>query len=297
MTEKNGEERKIWKGNLKKITLIMIITAIGVSTFWGLTGCEKKTKEVSSQNSTIIAESLDKNEKKADSKKEDDKKVETNVDQVKHAIAQPTNTNSNIGKNINVPPAVKPSDSDNYFKDALFIGDSRMRGFMLYSGVEATGYTESGLDVNTVLTKPFIRYNGNHLTLQQALEISQFGKIYIKLGMNELGWVYTDKFISQYAAVIDKLKELQPNAVIYVEAILPVTASRDSKGTYINNKHIAEYNALISKMATEKGVNFIDASSAVSDENGFLYEEATTDGVHLNKKYCQLWYQYLLDHK
>lgn len=297
MTEKSGEERKIGKGNLKRITIAMVIVAIGIVTFWGLTGCDKKTKEVSSQNSTIIEKNSNKSEEKAEIKKENDKIIETNVNPVKHSIAQPTTTNSNIGKNTNVPPAINPKDSDNYFKDSLFIGDSRMRGFMLYSGVEATGYTESGLDVNTVLTKPFIRYNGNHLTLQQALEISQFGKIYIKLGMNELGWVYTDKFISQYGTVIDKLKELQPNAIIYIEAILPVTASKDSEGTYINNKHIAEYNALISKMATEKGVNFIDASSAVSDENGFLYEEATTDGVHLNKKYCQLWYQYLLDHK
>lgn len=181
-----------------------------------------------------------------------------------------------------------------YFADALFIGDSRMQGFMLYSGIEATGYTESGLGVSTVMTKPFVKHNGGRLTVPQALAMSSYSKIYICFGMNELGWPNTDKFVQQYGAVIDQIRTLQPNAVITIEALLPVTEAKHNQGSNVNNDRIVLFNQLVKKLAEDKGVRFIDLSPAVCDERGFLKAEATTDGVHLNKQYCELLYEYML---
>ena len=37
-------------------------------------------------------------------------------------------------------------------------------------------------------------------------------------------------------------------------------------------------------------------NKTVSDENGALPADASTDGVHLNKAYCQKWLAYLKNH-
>lgn len=38
----------------------------------------------------------------------------------------------------------------------------------------------------------------------------EFGKVYIMLGMNELGWVYESVFKEDYGKIIDKIREIKP---------------------------------------------------------------------------------------
>ena len=42
-----------------------------------------------------------------------------------------------------------------------------------------------------------------------------------------------------------------------------------------------------------QNINFIDLVPVLTDENGNLLEEASTDGIHLNKKYCLKWLECL----
>ena len=41
---------------------------------------------------------------------------------------------------------------------------------------------------------------------------------------------------------------------------------------------------------------YLDISSVIKDENGYLPDDAATDGIHLNKNYCDKWLQYLKTH-
>ena len=41
---------------------------------------------------------------------------------------------------------------------------------------------------------------------------------------------------------------------------------------------------------------FLDLYSAFADENGALPYDASNDGVHLSKAYCQQWLTYLQTH-
>ena len=45
---------------------------------------------------------------------------------------------------------------NSYFDDALFIGDSRTEGFMIYEDIRAISYTHKGLMVDTIFTSPVI---------------------------------------------------------------------------------------------------------------------------------------------
>lgn len=184
-----------------------------------------------------------------------------------------------------------------WFDDAVFIGDSRTEGLALYDGLGgASYYTLKGLMVSTVETKPAVEIGGRKVSVMQALRMEKFGKVYVMLGVNELGWSSSQTFVEDYGKLVDDLKKNQPGARIYLQSILPVTAEKSASSTIYNNTKIESYNKAIRKIADEKGVRYLAVSSAVSDRSGCLPPEASTDGVHLNAKYCGKWCEYLRSH-
>lgn len=187
---------------------------------------------------------------------------------------------------------------DNYFKDAVFIGDSRTEGFILNNGLTSkiTSYTHKGLTVDTIFTDKVINMNGKKLTIIEALKETSFSKIYIMLGINETGWIYSDMFINKYAKIIDEIKRINPKCTIYVESIIPVTEKVSNEHRYIKNSKIEEYNSLIKQMAKEKNICYLDIQDSVINQSGALPEDAASDGIHLNRKYCEKWFEYLKNH-
>ena len=186
--------------------------------------------------------------------------------------------------------------ADTYFDDAVFIGDSRTEGFMIYENVDAKFYTHKGLMVDTIFTNPVITEDGEKITIMDALAKDSFNKVYIMLGINETGWQSSSLFIKKYGEIIDSIKKINPNAIIYVESILPVSEEVSLKHDYIKMSKINEYNDLLKEMAKEKDVYYLDISSSVANEQGYLLDDAATDGIHLNKNYCDKWLQYLKTH-
>lgn len=187
--------------------------------------------------------------------------------------------------------------SEDYFDDAVFIGDSRTEGLILYTDLaNATAYTDKGLTVETVFTKPVIKRDGKKISVIDALRETEFGKVYIMFGINETGWTYDYVFIEKYGKLIDEIREINPEAGIYVQEIIPVTRKTSDTHSYVKNSKISEYNELIREMAQEKKIYYIDVGNAVVDEDGCLPENAAVDGIHLKKTYCELWLDYLKTH-
>lgn len=197
---------------------------------------------------------------------------------------------SEAGTDSSAPQAVEPGD----YSDAAFIGDSRTEALKTYGLLKnATYYTYKGLKVDTVFTEACIDEGGTKMTVMDAISLHQYNRIYISLGVNELGWVSTDIFIEDYGKIIDTLKETQPNATIYVQAILSVSQKKSEQDKIYNNPRINEFNALLEQMAADKGVVYLPVNTAVMDETGSLPVGASTDGVHPNIDYCRKWVAYL----
>lgn len=196
-------------------------------------------------------------------------------------------------------PESAPVD-DAYFRDAVFIGDSRTEGLSLYSGIyDTTYYTAKGLMVDTAFTKKVIpgeTAQEEKMTVVEALAKHSFRKVYIMLGVNELGWAYASVFQTRYAKLVDEIKRLQPDAIIYIQSIMPVTAEKSSSHAYITNDRIHTYNDLIQEMCREKGVYYLNVAEAVMDSSGELPADGSTDGVHLKPSYCKKWLAYLKNH-
>ena len=178
-----------------------------------------------------------------------------------------------------------------WFDDALFIGDSHIEGFSDYSGVRGgTYYFKRGLDIWSVMKKAFV---GGSQTIPEALAGKQFGKIYIMLGINEIGCGTTESFAEQYGVVVQQLRELQPDALIYIQAIFHTSQKKSDSSVY-NNERINARNEAISHLADGEHIFFVDSNPAFDDETGALKKEYTGDGVHVKAPYYTLWRDELL---
>lgn len=187
-----------------------------------------------------------------------------------------------------------------YFDDAAFVGDSRTDGFMLYSGIgTGSNLTSNGLSIFRLSEKKALTINGEKYTLLEALALEEYGKVYLSLGINELGYNNDKGFYRSYCAAIDEIRRLQPRAVIYIQGLIPVNEAQvmaSSGHDYLTNDHLRVYNDLLRQAAEEKQVVYLDLYSEFVDENGSLPEDASRDGVHLKKEPCQRWLDYLKTH-
>lgn len=185
-----------------------------------------------------------------------------------------------------------------YFDDALFIGDSRMVGMSEYSGLDnATYYAEVGLTIYSLFKEPIAPLaDGSMGTLEQALHEKQFGKIYLMVGINELGTGTREKFLETYTAAVEHIKELQPNAIIFIQGILYVTEERSAEDAYINNLNIQLRNMDISKLADQRRTFYIDVNTVYSDGKGNLSTEYTFDSAHLKAACYGQWVTFLMEH-
>lgn len=187
---------------------------------------------------------------------------------------------------------------DTYFDGAVFLGDSRTEGLFLYSGLK-TGhfYTAVGATVESVFSKKnFETEGGEKVPLLDAVAEQDCDKVYIMLGINELGWSKTKTYHDQYAKLIDRVREDHPEAKIVLQSIPPVSANQEAKKTYVNNERIAAYNQVIKTLAEEKECYFLDVAACLTDGDGLLPKDLNFDGIHLNPAGCRVWLNYLRTH-
>ncbi len=199
-------------------------------------------------------------------------------------------------------PAPEGEAVDNsYFADAAFVGDSRTDGFMLYSGVGCgKNLTSNGLSIFKLAEKKVLTIGGEQYTLLEALALEEYGKVYLSLGVNELGLKNDNGFYESYCEAIDAIRLVQPGAVIYIQGLIPLNEGQieEANGNKYNltNDHLRVYNDLMRRAAEEKQVVFLDLYAEFVDENGALPEDVSRDGVHLYKEACQRWLEYLKTH-
>lgn len=213
-------------------------------------------------------------------------------------LSEETMISENCVPDEDVQPVYEKVD-ESYFDDAVFIGDSRTVGLYDYAGLDkATFYASSGLTVYKLFQEPDGRYkDGNwNENIETALKRDKFGKVYLMIGINEMGTGDVDYFMQHYEAAVARIRELQPDAVIYLESIMRVTTERSEQGDYINNAGIDERNQRIAQLADNQTVFYLDVNSVVCDETGGLEPEYTFDGVHLYARYIDIWKQYLMEH-
>ncbi len=283
--------------------LIIVVSLTAVLTIYNIiSNTGEKDVEINNGSNTNLEENDNNNNQDIiDGGNENDINNSTNTDSEQSTVVpgeldKGKNDTSEYVYGQKVPES--EAVENDYFDDAVFIGNSQIEGISIYSSMNnATVYAGKGIMVDTIFSKEVIKTDdGSRITIMDALAKEQFGKVYIMLGANELGWAFDYLFIEQYGKVIDEIKKLEPSAKIYVNAIMPVTKEKSNKDKTYNNQNIDNYNSLILNMTKEKEVYYLDSKEALADAEGNLPEDAGSDGVHLNSTYYEKWFNYLKTH-
>lgn len=179
-------------------------------------------------------------------------------------------------------------------KNSLFIGDSRTVGLMEYGGIEdADFFCTVGMSVYNIHKKPVSVNNVGKVTLTELLNNKKYDKIYIMLGINEIGYEF-NSIVNKYTELIEFIETKQPDAVIFIQANLHVTKSRSDDDKVINNNAINRLNSELSKLADNKNKFYIDANPLFDDENGCLSADKSEDGAHILAKYYKEWGNWII---
>lgn len=189
-------------------------------------------------------------------------------------------------------PYIKVDKS--YFDDALFIGDSRVEGLALYSGLDnATFAYMEGLTTFGLMSEK-IAANGTE-TLTQLLSENTYKKIYIMLGINEAGYD-TDSYASTYMDAISQIQGMQPDAIVFMMGCMHVSSDYSDTHDIVNNDNIDDKNGAIAAYADGIKLFYLDMNTAVDDGKGGLIKDYTWDDIHLQAQYYSVWEEYIYEH-
>ncbi len=191
---------------------------------------------------------------------------------------------------------------ESWFDDAIFIGDSVTQGLCNYveNGglgdadflcIDYIGYQTAllGLDDEYGIHPV---YNGEKVMIDDAVKAIGKKKIFIMLGMNDLSYLGVDGTVGYMTQFVDQLLEKNPDVKIYMESMIPSIASK-VRDDYLTNENVALYNERLKVFCQERGYDYIDVYSEVSDGSGNLRDEICVDpmgqGHHLTYDGLQLW--------
>ena len=269
------------KSNL--VTLLslcfLVVAVILFMFFWKTPSSSSgtKTESSSSTQSNTITASENTSENVSSTPAEDSSEAST------------SKTETSASENITTQP-----NSDISMDDALFIGDSRTVGLMEYAGIDGADYfCTVGMSVYNIHKKPVSVPNVGKVTLTELLNSKKYGKIYIMLGINEVGYEFSDT-IEKYSELIDLVKSKQSDAVIFIQANLHVTKSRSDSDKVVNNTAINELNAELAKLADGKSKFYLDANILFDDKTGGLSSDKSADNAHVYAKYYIEWGKWII---
>lgn len=192
-----------------------------------------------------------------------------------------------------VVPGAKYGEDESFFDDALFIGDSRMVSSAYYARLgKADYFTDVGMNVFQMFSVTASDDNFDATDLTTLLQNRTYKKIFIMLGINECGYPMSS-LLSAYQEDIDTLKRLQPDATIYLLKVYGVSRSVAESASYFSPQRLQEVNDGIAGLADGKKVHCLDASHLYCDDEGYMKEEYTSDGIHPYAKDAALFAQWL----
>jgi hypothetical protein len=192
------------------------------------------------------------------------------------------------------PVVFVPGEFDKvFFENDLFIGDSIMTGISLYGHIPASNvFAKVGLNPDSV------RYTeiDEHTAFTKATEM-QPPRIFIMLGSNGIGYMTSERMVSQIESFITALSEIVTSEIIIL-TIPSVTAKYEEANPETIEK-INDFNTLLLKSATENNFFAIDTGAILQNSAGFLAAEyAEVDGLHFKSaayKAMLSYIQYIIE--
>lgn len=181
---------------------------------------------------------------------------------------------------------------DDYFDDALFVGDSVANGLKIYTKsyesvftnmVFHTGASYGFHNAVRKITSTSVHpiYQGAQRTIWDMVSITGANKVIIGFGLNDFGYTSKKSVQNCMDTIISNLKAVKPDIQIIFLSSGYFTKEgevyRPDKNDYRTNQRQREYNQFVLEYCNSVGVDYIDVSNCLADDNGYLPKEISLD--------------------
>lgn len=195
-------------------------------------------------------------------------------------------------------------DGQGYFDEALFVGDSIMEGIRQYVAAkrqdgEVLGTAKfltstMGISLAGLLGEQEVNvqfsYQGRECLLEDILTDIAPRRVFLLLGLNDLSSdpdVEVADCVDRYARLIERLQISCPQIEFIIITTPPKVASSwlpdYTANRSFNNQLIGKYVEALIEMCIEQDIPYVDAYTALKDENDALPDNFCRDGfIHLN---------------
>ena len=252
--------------------------------------------------------STQKTESKKETVKTETPKVETNTkkEPVKTETVKQPEPPVVVEKPIETPKVEVPVieqptviQSENKFKNSIFIGDSIMVGLENYSKQNNTQLSEAdfvavgGISIWRMLSET-IEYNGTQSTIEDIIVASGKKDIYISLGTNDL-ILYTPEVVADNLSILyQKIIDRVPDAKVTIISTTYVVDNVSKEN--LNTSTVLRYNYLAKKFAERTGLGYINWAYLLNNNYGNLDAKYSTDNfVHLNNEAYKIYTDALIE--
>lgn len=199
--------------------------------------------------------------------------------------------------------------SDNFFDDAVFVGDSVTMGLRNFvtsernKGHECLGkakfLAEGSMGYSNTLPKIGTndsihpKYQGKEMYIEDALALLKAKKVFIMLGMNDFCIYPVNTGIGNAEKLINRIKEKNPGIDVYIESVTPALRNLGN----FSNENIDKFNAGLKEFCKENNCTYVDIASVMKDSDGNFIRSYCSDpdgkGVHMTYEGCKAWVNYL----
>lgn len=131
------------------------------------------------------------------------------------------------------------------------------------------------------------------LPFYDAISQTSHRNIVFIFGQNEIDWS-ADRVQKSFMEMIAHVAESQQNARLFICAVSPVSKIvSDIQLNGLSMDKINAVNASLQNVAQSWGAEFVNPIELFADNEGYLIDEASADGINLEYKYCKAWVNYL----
>ena len=128
--------------------------------------------------------------------------------------------------------------------------------------------------------------------LKTLLENRSYGKIFIYLGTNEVGYPY-EELVQMYQDLIDMIRKYQPDAAIIVQSVMTVSRGKATDEQFTLER-INNLNRLLRELADQNGLYYQDTNEFAADEEGYLRDDISNDGTHPHNFGYEEWIEFIM---
>ena len=214
------------------------------------------------------------------------------------------------GESPSVPTGTVPQDEWSWFDDAVFVGDSvslKLTGYVTKTRQSDPDYlgkaeflTAGSLGSGNALWEVSDKsvhplYQGTKMRLEDSVKACGAKKMYILLGMNDVGLYGVDDSAKNMETLLGLIKEKNPDLQIFVQSATPIHKGNEKK--MLNNANLRLYNEKLQEMCQRNGYYYVDIASVLTDSEGYLPDAYCSDasgmGMHFTDEACRIWVDYL----